>query len=235
MLPPAILFDLDDTILAWDAAADPTWRRLCDVYAGRASGVEAAALFAGLREVRDWFWSDSERHRTGRLDLAAARRAIVERTFARVGIADSRMALEMADAYTAERETGIQPFPGAIETLGELSTRGVRLALLTNGAADAQRRKVRRFGLERFFQSILIEGEQGFGKPNPAVYRKALADLRVEARDAWIVGDHLEWDVSAPQALGIHAIWHDFKGRGLPAGSPVRPDRIVSSIAELLT
>jgi hypothetical protein len=41
-----------------------------------------------------------------------------------------------------------------------------------------------------------------------------------------MVGDNLEWEVVSPQRLGIHAIWHDGYGVGLPADSPIRPDRI---------
>lgn len=50
-----------------------------------------------------------------------------------------------------------------------------------------------------------------------------------------MVGDNLEWEVAAPQRLGIYSIWHDHLGEGVPAGSPIRPDRIVRSIAELIT
>ena len=34
-----------------------------------------------------------------------------------------------------------------------------------------------------------------------------------------MVGDNLEWEVAAPQRLGIHAIWLDAYKAGLPAGS----------------
>jgi putative hydrolase of the HAD superfamily len=50
-----------------------------------------------------------------------------------------------------------------------------------------------------------------------------------------MVGDNLEWEVVAPQRLGIHAIWHDVVGEGLPQGSPIRPDRIIRSLPELLS
>ena len=49
----------------------------------------------------------------------------------------------------------------------------------------------------------------------------------------WCVGDNLEWEVAAPQELGIYSVWVDPTGAGAPTGSGVRPDRIVSSIAEL--
>ena len=61
-----------------------------------------------------------------------------------------------------------------------------------------------------------------------------LAALDVEASDTWMVGDNLEWEVVAPQRLGIHAIWHDVAGEGLPEGSAVRPDRVIRSLHELL-
>jgi len=111
---------------------------------------------------------------------------------------------------------------------------GVRLALVTNGAAAPQRAKVRRFALEHRFDHIQIEGEHGFGKPEDAAYAHALKSLGVAAHEAWMVGDNLEWEVVAPQRLGIYAIWYDGYGIGLPPGSPIRPDRIIRALPELL-
>ena len=110
---------------------------------------------------------------------------------------------------------------------------GTRLALLTNGAAVAQRRKITRFELADLFDAILVEGELGFGKPDERVYERALSALDVKPSDAWMVGDNLEWDVAAPQKLGLSGIWIDTRGRGLPEQSSVRPDHIVRSLAEL--
>lgn len=111
---------------------------------------------------------------------------------------------------------------------------GVRLALITNGTPTAQRAKIERFDLEHRFHHIQIEGEFGIGKPESAAYRRALDRLGVAARDTWMVGDNLEWEVIAPQALGIHAIWHDSLRRGLPDGHPARPDRIIIHLGQLL-
>jgi putative hydrolase of the HAD superfamily len=61
-----------------------------------------------------------------------------------------------------------------------------------------------------------------------------LDQLNMAPEDVWMVGDNLEWDVAAPQRLGIYGIWHDFLGTGLPEGSIVRPDRIIRTLSELL-
>jgi putative hydrolase of the HAD superfamily len=110
---------------------------------------------------------------------------------------------------------------------------GCRLALLTNGAADAQRRKISRFGLASLFDVILVEGEVGFGKPDERIYRLALRELNVDPQNAWMVGDNLEWDVAAPQKLGLFTVWIDRHGKGLPAERGIRPDRIMKALSEL--
>ena len=60
-----------------------------------------------------------------------------------------------------------------------------------------------------------------------------MAALNSSPADTWCVGDNLEWEVAAPQELGIYSVWVDPTGVGPPAGSGVKPDRTVSSIAEL--
>jgi putative hydrolase of the HAD superfamily len=42
------------------------------------------------------------------------------------------------------------------------------------------------------------------------------------------------WEVQAPQRLGLHAIWCDRDGKGVPSGSNVTPDRIISCLSELM-
>ena len=110
-------------------------------------------------------------------------------------------------AYGARTEADRGPFPGALDALRTFRELGIKLALVTNGAAEVQRAKIERFELAPLFDAIVVEGEFGLGKPEPAVYTHALASLGVSAADAWMVGDNLEWDVVTPRALGMRGIW----------------------------
>ena len=56
----------------------------------------------------------------------------------------------------------------------------------------------------------------------------------VMLREAVMIGDNLEWEIVAPQRLGIYSIWMDAHGEGLPKDTPVKPDRIITSLDELL-
>jgi len=56
----------------------------------------------------------------------------------------------------------------------------------------------------------------------------------VGPHQTWMVGGNLEWEIPPPQRLGIYAILHDGYGLGLLPDSPIRSDRIVRRLLELL-
>jgi putative hydrolase of the HAD superfamily len=187
-----------------------------------------------MERASDWYWGDRDRHRLGRLDLDRARVEVATLALGGLGIEDPALAEAMAGEHAALRDAMICPFPGALATLRELRERGVAAALLTNGHSRKQRAKIDRFGLAEFFQTIVIESEFGVGKPDLRVYQHALAQLNVASAETWMVGDNLEWDVTAPMRLGITGIWLDHDARGLPADCAIRPDFIIRALPELL-
>ena len=236
MLPRAILFDLDDTLIT----EGDRLLALQDVAGEFAAelGPHAADHVAGaLDEALQAFWSDPERARAARLSLggssiAEVRLAVISAALEKWGVPS--LAVRFCQRFAAVRAERHGFFPGALETLGALRAEGVCLALVTNGAADMQRAKIERYQLSGLFDHIQIEGEYGFGKPDRRAYDHALSSLGVRPQEAWMVGDNLEWEVVAPQRLGIYAVWHDPFGRGLPAASDARPDRIIRHLPELL-
>lgn len=232
--PRAILFDLDDTILMDSNNVESCWLRACSRCIPQIQALHPETVLRAIHEYRVWFWSDPERHRKGRLDLEAARRDIVAEALLQLGIDQPSLASDIAQAYGELRDEGIQPFPDALATLRFLREQGIRLALITNGSSRLQRRKIEKYGLASFFDCILVEGEFGVGKPDERIYLHALAQLETLPAGAWMVGDNLEWEVAAPQRLGIFAIWHDAAGTGLPASSKVYPDSTIRALSELI-
>ena len=232
-LPPFLLFDLDDTLLDYSASGRQCWQELFREFAPQ-FGISEARLASAHQQVSDWYWSDLERHRSGRMDLKAARRQVLRLTLEKLG--SERLALgdEMADAFTLRREPLIRPFAGAIETLQELQRRGIRMGLVTNGNPEFQRNKIDRFDLTRYFEAILIEGEFGVGKPDLRVFRAALDQLGTRPAHTWMVGDDLLRDLQPARQLGLGTVWVDIENGGLPAGSPIVPMLTVQSVAELI-
>ena len=231
--PRAVLFDLDDTLISDDGLTDVCWMAVCERYWRQTPAQSATELREAVRRQADWFYSSPDRARQGRLSLDETRRNIVSEALHGLGLPSPELSGAIAGAYAAEKDRSITLVPGAVEMLANLREAGVRLGLISNGSGPGQRRKVDRFGLGPLFDVILIEGEFGLGKPEPRVYASALADLGVDPTDAWMVGDQLESDVAAPQRLGLRGIWVDYRGHGVPAGSDVRPDRIIRAVTEL--
>ncbi len=238
-LPRAILFDLDDTLISAYRHPKPTWQAIAAEFADALHPLPAAEVAAAIAEASEVFWSDADRHRQGRLQLADARTGIVAAAFTeleRAGYpaAATHLARRLAERYHVYSDERMFLFDGAHSVVDRLRDYGVKLALITNGAGPAQRLKIERFDLAHRFDHIQIEGEHGFGKPEERAYVHAMATLDVGAHETWMVGDNLEWEIAAPQRLGIYAIWHDSVGAGLPEGTDVRPDRIIRSLRELL-
>lgn len=230
--PKAIFFDLDGTILDWQTGMEDTW--LASIEQHNDGSYEPLKMQKLVRERREWFWNDPERAKTGRMDLTEACRVIVGHAFEDAGLTAVDIAHRIGEHYRAQRRELIAPYPGAMETIAAFHQRGVRLALLTNGEAENQRGSVEKLRLESYFDCIVIEGEFGVGKPDERVFRHALESTGSTPETAWMVGDNLDADIAPAVELGLHAVWVDEAGDGLPADAPTRPDRIIRLISELL-
>jgi len=236
--PRAILFDLDETLLSFGDRIDQI--RAAVAEGGDYGPLSQDQVVETVEAAFRAHWADPARHKAWRAKpLIEARRSIARDAFEALAAAGcARLTTAAADRFAerfhAIREGQIRLYPEAIETLDALGAAGVRLALVTNGQGDVQRAKIERFDLERRFDHVQIEGEHGFGKPEPQAYHHALGRLQTQPNQAWMVGDNLEWEVIAPQSLGLHAIWFDPRGRGLPPDSPARPDRIIARLGQLL-
>jgi putative hydrolase of the HAD superfamily len=236
-LPRAMLIDMDDTILSAYGRPELAWNTIAAEFAGELGPLPPQLVATAILDFARRFWATAEAE--WRLKLGEARREVVKGGFAALADAGRsalprELAIRIADRFTAFREEQMFVFPGAHDAIDALRARGVKLALVTNGAAETQRAKIERFALAHRFDHIQIEGEHGFGKPEERAYLHAMAALEVTASDTWMVGNNLEWEVEVPQRLGIYAIWLDTHDVGLPAGSTIRPDRIIRSLAELL-
>jgi HAD superfamily hydrolase (TIGR01549 family) len=232
-MPRVLLFDLDDTILRFTTGQPNFWLRALQRHLPHAED-RHAQLNAQIELVNHEYWSEPERAFQGRQDMHTARRWVARAVLEPAGVS-LELCQCIADEVTEHKEAHVHPFEGAVATLEVLRERGHRLALLTNGSALFQRRKLQRFALEPLFELILIEGELGYGKPDARVFQAALDHFAAEPQDAWMIGDNLEADIAGAQQLGIYGVWHDPDGRGLPEQPPAIPRRVIRQVAELLS
>lgn len=214
------------------------WREVVEEILANEDETTIARVADALRAHSRAFWADPARHKAWRLRMGQARRTIVAGAFADMARTGQQPPAAdpdtIADRFSAYCDEQISIQHDAHRVLDELRRRGIRLALVTNGATQPQRAKIERFALVHRFDHIQIEQDVGFGKPDERAYEHALAALGVAAEQAWMVGDNLEWEVAAPQRLGMFAVWFDHRARGLPPDSEIKPDLIITGLSDLL-
>jgi putative hydrolase of the HAD superfamily len=135
-------------------------------------------------------------------------------------------------------------YPDVSGFLDYATERGLSLGLVTNGPSDLQRDKIDALGLSRHISAVVISGEHGVAKPQPAIFQLALDALAVDSEDTWYVGDSLDTDVTGALSAGMTALWLNRGppsrlgfgvGAELPlAGSGVEPHAELESMSELI-
>jgi putative hydrolase of the HAD superfamily len=94
-----------------------------------------------------------------------------------------------------------RPLAGAAEALGRLHRAGLSLACVSNWDVSL-RRHLEESGLAGYFTAIVSSAEAGAAKPDPEVFRVALARLGVEPGRALHIGDG-ETDRDGAAAAGV--------------------------------
>lgn len=213
MAAPTIVFDLDGTLI--DTAPD-----LVDTL---------NVVFA--REG----WPPVP-YATARNQIGGGAKMMIQRGVAAEGIVIAPAKLEQLfaefiahyDEHIADRS---RPFPGLIDALDELASRGCRLAVCTNKLERLSMRLLKRLNLAEHFAFVCGQDTFGTQKPDPEVLRRTVVAAGGNVAQAIMIGDSIT-DIRTARAAGIPVIAVDFGYSDRPV-SELDPDRIISHFAQL--
>ncbi|WP_010647870.1 HAD family hydrolase [Oceanobacillus massiliensis] len=227
----AVFFDLDDTLLWDEKSVKDAFENTCQIAAGK-YGIDPDELEMSVRknarelyEAYDTYdftkliginpfeglWAEflDEGEEFAKLkEIAPAyRKESWTRGLADLGIVDNQLGRELAEAFPRERKKTALLFEDAIEVLEELKG-NYRLLLLTNGSPSLQNTKMDLTPeLLPYFDQILISGEFGKGKPDPAIFEHALERMALKNDEVIMVGDNLNTDILGAERAGIDSVW----------------------------
>ncbi len=130
-------------------------------------------------------------------------------------------------------------FEGTVAILRELRGAGLRTYALSNWSAETFPGTRSRYPFLDEMDGILISGEVGVGKPDPAIFREFLRRFDLTAQNTVYIDDW-ERNVAAAGALGMIAIRFvdaaqlrsDLRGLGLPlaAEAPARAADVTGGV-----
>ena len=102
------------------------------------------------------------------------------------------------DAYaTRFNETIPGPVPGSFEIVEELAARAVPLYAITNFGSEFWAQFRPRYPLFDHFRDIVVSGDEKLLKPDPAIYRLALARFGLAPGEGLFIDDNLPNIVAA--------------------------------------
>ncbi len=209
----AVVFDLDGTLCDYTV---PVREALAEALrrAGEPADRLGALDAAAARYDALWEEISLDGHKARSLREAIWIRLLEER-----GISDLDLARRLTAHYTQVRWPSLRLFPGVADLLCDLRRR-YRLGLLTNGPPDMQRLKIARLKIEPFFEAIVISGEVGLHKPEPAAFDLVLRRLGKRGAEALYVGNSLPTDIAGAKAAGMQTAWVSRDGRPANHAAP---------------
>jgi putative hydrolase of the HAD superfamily len=235
----AVLLDLDATLLDYDEEAwAQTVREVCAGLARSAPGLRANLVAQAYMTGSLAHWRATEGTvpltTSAALDASATWREIWGQALAACGHPDGGLPDRAVELYRQGRLRRYRLFDEVTEVLTALRQRVGALGLITNGAGDTQRDKLAVTGLGRYLDAIVISGEAGVAKPDPAIFDLALSELAVPPEAAWHVGDSLAADIAGARNAHLGtAIWLNRSGLPPPAGAPA-PTHEIRSLRALV-
>jgi 2-haloacid dehalogenase len=142
----------------------------------------------------------------------------------------SRTAGEMGEYYLAQLGEGDYLMEGAREFLDYLKGK-YTMILATNGLAWVQRARLRKAGLESYFDRVAISQELGCHKPMPEFFSRALEGYDYRKEDVLMIGDSLASDMAGADAFGIDGCW--FNSRELLNDGTASPAYEIARLEEV--
>jgi len=134
-------------------------------------------------------------------------------------------------AFTDEFMKYVHLDPDTITVLRVLHGK-YKLGLVSNFAIpECASRLLDKFGLNEFFDVVLVSGAINKRKPSSEIFERALKALGVNSSEAVFVGDMLGLDVKGAKNVGMKAVL--IERRPSEEILSVKPDRIIKSLREL--
>lgn len=237
MVPSAVTFDFWNTLIR-EAGRGARDRRI-DAWLGLLEGEGLALEREHLGTAMDATWNEFQRH--WRENLMFGAEQAVDHVLGELGQEVPPGVRDGLVEVLTDPEPEHDPVPTdhVADCLAALKGAGVRIGIICDvGLTPSRtlRRFLERSGLLDFFDHWSFSDEVGVFKPDPVIFRHALAGLGVgDPAMAAHVGDLRRTDVAGAKALGITSVRYTgvFDDPGAADGSDGEADHVVSDHADL--
>lgn len=196
-----LLFDVDNTILNFDAAEEVALAKVLSKYGPT---LDQESLHATYQKINRSMWRAFERGEMTREYLLDTR---FFETFYIYDITVDGMAL--AAEYQALLAEGHEQVEGAKQVLEAL--RDIPKYVVTNGVGSTQHRRLKDSDFAQYFEAIYVSEELGYHKPQREFFDIVFAESpEIIPETTLMIGDSLTSDIQGGIIAGLDTCWFNF-------------------------
>jgi len=174
----SVIFDLDDTLISEEKYIESGYRYISKLLSRRTDKNEIQ-----LYQLLIALFKENPKY-------------VFNRLFDMSGISYSKSdILELVEQYRNHLPT-IEFFDDVLPFLKELKKRGIKVGIITDGYANAQRQKLKAINADNYFDEIIVTDELGreYWKPNPNAFELMKEKMNVSFNEMIYIGDNPEKD-----------------------------------------
>jgi len=141
---------------------------------------------------------------------------------------------DIYNLWRFSRLEGIALDEEVADLLDDLRRNNYKLAIVTNSDPVIQREKLQSCGIFKYFDAIVISGEQPHSKPHPSIFLKACSEIGVPPDQCVMIGDNPQHDIRGGVNAGVMAtIWvRKWCQQELTVSDP-KPDFTIETVLDL--
>ena len=141
--------------------------------------------------------------------------------------------LDLEQTYWRTFLNGSNLFPGVIEFIHLLKSKGIATANITDLTAQIQFRKLVYFGIDELFDYVVTSEEAGKDKPDIRPFEVVIEKLGVKPKNIWMIGDNPDTDMLGAGKIGMIKIQKKHNGVKVVNNGLAKPDYIFREYNEL--
>lgn len=193
-----LLFDVDDTLLNFQAAEHDALKKLFKTIGQPLT----SEVYADYHQFNEQLWQQYELGEISRQTLLDTRFC---RFFDHYGqVVDGKAYEQRYRSFLAE---GHSPMPQAKQLLADLSA-SHDIYVVTNGIAKTQHRRLNESGLAPYFTHVFASETVGVQKPDPGFFDYVAHNIQGFSKDqSLVIGDSLTSDIKGANLYGLDSVW----------------------------
>lgn len=197
----AVIFDLDDTLYAYEPLDQEAGKRVQD-FTCQSLGISEDKYKEAYQ-----FGRTETKKQLGDVGASHNRLLYFQKTLEYLRVNPMPLSLQMYEMYWGTFLEKMQLYPGVRQFIDKLHERGIIIAVCTDLTAHIQHRKIEALGLCDNISYLITSEEAGKEKPAPEIFELCLRKLGIPAKEICYIGDSYRKDIEGAAAAGMQTVW----------------------------